>query len=76
MFSQMYLWLIQVLRNGTQWILQVPFYPDALKAVDDSVCHMEGAIVFVFISVEKAVNKETEEVFFHEGCMANTFFSI
>lgn len=51
----MYLFLIQIPRNGPQWILQVH---DALKAVDDSVCHMETAIVFVFISVGKAGNKE------------------
>lgn len=33
------------------------FYPDALKAVDDSVCHVEAAIVFLLLSVEKAGNK-------------------
>lgn len=72
----MYLFLIQMPRSGPQWILQVHIYPDALKAVDDSVCHMEAAIAFVFISIEKkAGNKEAEEVFFHKGCMG-LFFSI
>jgi len=37
---------------------------------------METAIVFVFISVEKAGSKEAEEVFFHKRCMANIFFSL
>lgn len=37
-------------------------YPDALKAGDDSVFHMEAATVFVFISIEKAGNTEAEEV--------------
>ena len=72
----MYLFLIQMPRNGPQWILQVHLYPDALKAVDDGVWHMETAIVFVFISVEKAGSKEAEEVFFHKRCMANIFFSL
>lgn len=50
--------------------------PGALKAKDESVCHMEITIVFVLIAVEKATNKEAELVFFHKTHMANIFFNI
>lgn len=51
------------------------FYPDALKAVNDSVSHVEAAIVFLLLSVEKAGNKAAG-VFPQEVDGKSFFFSM